>query len=130
MELSRPASWRYMKDTSLPFWLKSTGCRFVFSPPIYGTDSAGNLCALCYSTQILKTGFPGLTQLIMKHKTIIEGLSHTGSQLFSLFFLVILCWLLSVCHCTETTLHKLRPIMMMSLGNPSILATSKHPSLL
>lgn len=35
-----------------------------------------------------------------------------------------------VCHCGTAFVHKLRPMMMMSLGKPSILATSKHPSLL
>lgn len=150
MKLSLPASWRYISSgtpemnagapllLALINWLQITSWPYSFGSAesnraVTSMGSAGNLCVLCFCTQILKTGIPGLAQMVMQSKIIMEVCLMKVANGFFVFFYVVwsaACSFFSVSYCSCTFLHKLRPMMMTSLGKPSILATSKHPSLL
>lgn len=102
MELSLPASWRYISSgtpemnagvpllLALISWLQITSWPFSFGSAesnraVTSTGSAGNLCVLCFCTQILKTGFPRLAQMVMQYKIIMEVCLMKVANVFFFF---------------------------------------------
>lgn len=147
MKLLPSASWRYIisktpeNNAGVPFfhfvaqiWWQIPSafqlqiCWIQQSLNIYGQQE--NLCAsavLLYTNPKKRSpgACPDGNEVQNYHGAFShEGSKHgeamlTSSSSFCLFVTV-----------TDCFLHRLRPIMMTSLGKPSILATSKHPSLL